>query len=237
MCLCLFAPLCEITLCPLRETNNQPTLIPVTSSIVIAYLLFIAMTRFQQIIVACIAMLCPVFLPAQTNARDFMKGRAYEDTSFVYLLPFKDGTKQMMVQGYNTTHSHRYMVAVDFKMKPGTTICAARSGVVIEVREDSDRGGLDEKYMTDWNYLIIQHADTSTALYGHLQQNGGLVKAGDTVIAGQPIALSGNTGYSAFPHLHFQVWDKNGTAVATRFRMRKGEGYLKQMRLYTAVHD
>lgn len=183
------------------------------------------------------AMLCPVFLPAQTIARDYMKGRAYEDTSFVYLLPYKNGTKQAMVQGYNTTHSHRYMVAVDFKMKQGTTICAARSGWVITVKEDSDRGGLGDQYLADWNYVIVQHADSSTALYGHLQLNGSLVNVGDSITAGQAIALSGNTGYSAFPHLHFQVWDKNGIAVATRFRMRKSEGYLKQMRLYTAVHD
>lgn len=195
------------------------------------------MTRFQHTIIVCTALLLPIFTHAQTIARDYMKGRVHEDTSFVYLLPYKNGTKQAMVQGYNTTHSHRYMVAVDFKMKPGTTICAARSGWVITVKEDSDRGGLGEQYLADWNYVIVQHADSSTALYGHLQLNGSLVNVGDSIAAGQPIALSGNTGYSAFPHLHFQVWDKNGTAVATRFRMRKGEGYLKQMRLYTAVHD
>lgn len=182
-------------------------------------------------------MLCPFFLTAQTVARDYMKGRSQEDTSFVYLLPYKHGTSQAMVQGYNTRHSHRYMVAIDFKMKTGTTICAARSGVVTEVKEDSDRGGLDEQYMADWNYLIVQHEDSSTALYGHLQLNGALVNRGDSIKAGQPIALSGNTGYSAFPHLHFQVWDKNGAAIATRFRIKKGESYLKQMRLYTAVHD
>lgn len=194
------------------------------------------MTRFQQTILACIA-LCPLFAVAQPIPRDYMKGRSHEDTSFVYLLPYKAGTRQVMVQGYNTTHSHRNMVALDFKMKTGTTVCAARSGVVTEVKESSNRGGLGDQYLPDWNYVVVQHADSSTALYGHLQLNGSLVYVGDTVTAGQPIALSGNTGYSAFPHLHFQVWDKNGTAIATRFRMQKGEGYLKQMRLYTAVHD
>jgi murein DD-endopeptidase MepM/ murein hydrolase activator NlpD len=173
----------------------------------------------------------------QQTARALQQGKEKEDTSFVYLLPYKPGTKQWMVQGYYSKHSHRHMAAIDFKMKPGTTICAARSGVVTDVTDASNRGGLHVKYMSDWNYVVIQHADGSRALYGHLKQHGALVKKGDSVNAGTPIALSGNTCYSAFPHLHFQVWDANGRQLPTRFRTKKGIRYLKPLKWYASVHE
>jgi murein DD-endopeptidase MepM/ murein hydrolase activator NlpD len=86
-----------------------------------------------------------------------------------------------------------------------------------------------------WNYVMIMHNDSSTALYGHLQQNGLLVKLGDSVVVGQQIALSGNTGYSAFPHLHFTVYNNNGNQIPVRFKTAKGIGYLKQWRKYSAT--
>jgi murein DD-endopeptidase MepM/ murein hydrolase activator NlpD len=62
------------------------------------------------------------------------------------------------------------------------------------------------------------------------------VKVGDSVKAGQPIGLSGKTGYSYFPHLHFIVWryDKNGkwTQVGTRFNTSRGIRYLRPIRYY-----
>lgn len=164
-----------------------------------------------------ILLLCVKSSTAQnTTARLYQKGKLQEDTSFVYTLPYTKGSRQLMVQGYNSTHSHRYLIANDFKMKKGTTICAARSGVVVDVYAKSNIGGLKDK-ANHWNYIIIKHKDSSTALYGHLQQNGALVAIGDTVLQGQAIAKSGNTGYSAFPHLHFQVFNAKGAQMAVRF--------------------
>jgi murein DD-endopeptidase MepM/ murein hydrolase activator NlpD len=140
------------------------------------------------------------------TVRELQKGKLQED---IYWLPYKENTSQLMVQGYLTKYSHQNLVANDFKMKMGTTICASRGGLVKDMEEDSNIGGLKDKE-NHWNYVIIQHEDSSTAIYGHLQQSGALVKIGDSVIQGQQIGLSGNTGYSAFPHLHFQVYDKNG---------------------------
>ena len=197
------------------------------------------MAHFQHVVAIFLSLI--IFSGAYTQpaatARALQKGKQKEDTSYVYLLPYKHGAKKMMVQGYYTKHSHQYMAALDFKMKTGATICAARSGVVTDVMDASDRGGLHEKYLSDWNYVVIRHTDSSTAIYGHLKQHGALVHSGDSVRAGQPIALSGNTGYSAFPHLHFQVWDKNGTQTATRFRTKKGNRYLKPLHYYTSIHD
>ena len=79
------------------------------------------------------------------------------------------------------------------------------AGVVIAVKEDSNRGGSSESMARHGNYVRVQHSDGTSALYLHLRKNGARVNVGDVVRRGQHIADSGNTGWSAMPHLHFQV--------------------------------
>ena len=71
------------------------------------------------------------------------------------------------------------------------------------------------------------------------EKDGAMVNAGDTVKTGQSIGLSGNTGYSAFPHLHFEVqgYDVTGNykQLATRFRTNKGVIYLRPGKFYRAT--
>ena len=178
--------------------------------------------------------------PYRHEARMLQKGKITEDTSFVYQLPFEAGKAYTLVQGYYSGFSHKNRVALDFKMKRGTKVCAARDGVVVRVREDSDRGGLNKKYLPYANNVVIRHSDGSQSGYWHLQKNGVLVNVGDTVKAGQVIALSGKTGYAAFPHLHFLVW-KSGSArwkqVPTRFQTSKGVRYLRPIRKYRRPKD
>lgn len=174
------------------------------------------------------------FAQQKSEARLYQKGKVKEDTSYIYTLPFLKNEKFLMVQGYHTSFSHKHLIANDFKMKEGSTICAARAGKVIDATDDSNIGGLKDKE-NHWNYVYIMHEDSSTAIYGHLQQNGLLVKVGDSVTKGQPIAVSGNTGYSAFPHLHFAVYDKNENQIPVRFKTSKGIRYLAQWKKYTAT--
>jgi len=112
--------------------------------------------------------------------------------------------------------------------------------VVIAAREDSDEGGLKTENLSDGNYISIQHADGSVANYWHLKKDGVLVNIGDSIKAGQLIGMSGNTGYSAFPHLHFEVVgydvNRNYTQLATRFKTKKGNRYLRPARFYKAIH-
>jgi murein DD-endopeptidase MepM/ murein hydrolase activator NlpD len=121
-------------------------------------------------------------------------------------------------------------------MKRGTKICAVREGIVVRIKEDGDRGGLKRRYRPYGNYVIIQHADSSRAGYWHIQKDGVVVNLGDTVQKGQVIALSGKTGYTAFPHLHFIVWSSDVTRqwrqVATRFQTSRGVKYLRPLRKY-----
>lgn len=171
--------------------------------------------------------------------KQLQKGKVKEDTSFVYQLPFKEGTAHLVAQGYYGGFSHKTMVALDFKMKKKTNICAARGGVVTHVWVGDSLGGLKEIHWQYGNSVTIRHEDGSRATYFHLSKDGSLVREGDTVQIGQPIALSGHTGYSAFPHLHFWVSapGPNGYLrdVPVRFRTRRGPRYLRPMRIYRAV--
>ena len=175
--------------------------------------------------------------PQRTRLRQLQKGILTEDTSFVYQLPFEQNKTFRLVQGYFSHFSHKERAALDFKMKKGTTICAARAGIVVRVKQDGDKGGWNKKYRPFGNVIVIQHADGSRAGYWHLQHLGALVQVGDSIAQGQPVGLSGKTGYTLFPHLHFIVWrfDANNRwlQVGTRFKTKNGIQYLRPGRRYS----
>jgi murein DD-endopeptidase MepM/ murein hydrolase activator NlpD len=156
-------------------------------------------------------------------------------------LPYQKGEKHVLVQGYNGLRSHnaetQSIYAVDFNMAEGTKICAAREGVVIAYKNDSNIGGADKVFEDCGNYVVIKHSDGSYATYNHLRFNGVLVRLGQTVAKGSVIALSGSTGWATGPHLHFAVFvpqDANhqvtypikfATAAGILGRLQEGELY------------
>lgn len=174
-------------------------------------------------------------------AREYQKGKRTEDTSFVYQLPYTEGETYKVIQGYYSSilGSHHNSIAVDFKMRIGTNICAARGGVVWRVVQHRNGHGLGRRFKDSANYIRIKHSDSSFAVYWHLKKNGAKVREGDTVKAGQVIALSGFTGKTITPHLHFLVYrldcDKYWYPVPTRFLTEEGPGYLRPTRRYRSV--
>jgi murein DD-endopeptidase MepM/ murein hydrolase activator NlpD len=91
-------------------------------------------------------------------------------------------------------------------MPVGTPVVAAREGLVVKSKDDSDEGGPDRKFQQAANSILIQHDDGTIGIYAHLKKDGNTVKEGDWVKAGDVIGLSGNTGFSSGPHLHFAVF-------------------------------
>lgn len=172
--------------------------------------------------------------------KDLKGGKFVDDSSYIYSLPFENNKKVFLIQAYDSKMSHKGEIALDFKIKKKTKICAARDGLVIGAREDSEAGGLKPENMSDGNYISIQHYDGSVAHYWHLIKGGVLINVGDTITKGQVIGLSGNTGYSAFPHLHFEVVGYDGAGaykqLPTRFYTNKGTVYLRPGHFYRAVH-
>lgn len=130
------------------------------------------------------------------------------DDSHVYSLPFAAGKMFPVSQGFHGKYSHTGgdCYSIDFKMPEGTPIHAARDGVVVGTKEDSDIGGSDKKFEWDANYVLIRHSDGTLGHYVHLKKDGCKVSVGQAVQAGDLIGLSGNTGHSTGPHLHFAVF-------------------------------
>ncbi|MBK6265830.1 M23 family metallopeptidase [Marivirga sp. S37H4] len=127
------------------------------------------------------------------------------DEDFAYWFPYAHGNKEKVAQGNNGSGTHKGINAIDFNLQIGEAIHAARGGLVIEVKEDSNIGGNDPKFEKYGNFIRVYHTDGTIADYVHLQQNGSLVRKGDKVNAGDKIGYSGNTGWSSGPHLHFMV--------------------------------
>jgi murein DD-endopeptidase MepM/ murein hydrolase activator NlpD len=160
--------------------------------------------------------------------------------SYEYELPFKEGAKYKVVQGYGGLFSHGHIAALDFEMPVGTPIYASREGVIYSYKDDSNEGGFLPRYRRKANYIIIKHDDGSFGCYWHLQKNGVLVKNG-RVSKGQQIGLSGATGQALNPHLHFSVKKKlnyeMNSFVRTKFRTTNGIIFLKRGETYERPVD
>lgn len=128
------------------------------------------------------------------------------DSDYVYNLPYESGKKYRISQGYLGKKTHQGVNALDFVMPTGSNICAARGGTVIAVEDSNDKHCFNKECDKYSNYLIIQHSDGTFAQYAHLSKKGVLVQKGQKIQKGDLIALSGNTGYTSGPHLHFSVY-------------------------------
>lgn len=146
---------------------------------------------------------------------------------YEYDLPYAKREKFLLSQGYNGWPTHQNQNALDFKMPEGTDVLAAREGYVIEIKQSSNTGCPDRSCANQGNYIKIIHSDGTIAEYYHLRMNSVKVKVNDNVEKGQTIALSGNTGWSTGPHLHFMCYlpkakGKN-VSIKTLFRVDDGE--------------
>lgn len=121
-------------------------------------------------------------------------------------MPFKGERK--MTAGFGEVHNDPKIQAkyeangveghdgVDFDMPVGTDVFSVDDGKIVRARENDDYG----------TTITIQH-DWGKSYYGHLSELK--VKEGNTVRRGELIGLSGNTGLSTDPHLHFGIKLKN----------------------------
>lgn len=160
---------------------------------------------------------------------------AVHDDAARYVLPFHAGTPRCVLQGFGGSFSHTGTLSssIDFEMPVGTRVLAARGGMVVEVVDGFTEGGPDRALWRKANKVVIRHDDGTLASYLHLRPGGALVRPGARVRAGQPIAESGNTGFTSAPHLHFMVHVGNPddlenyvTTVPIRFDDGSAEGFV-----------
>jgi murein DD-endopeptidase MepM/ murein hydrolase activator NlpD len=94
---------------------------------------------------------------------------------------------------------------------PGSgTIKALRTGLPDDPPDNPSLSVDDfiaEPILSMGNYLLIDHGTGEYSLLGHCQQGSISVKEGEQVERGQQIACLGNSGWTIFPHLHYQLMD------------------------------
>lgn len=107
-----------------------------------------------------------------------------------YIWPLKDSFTQTSGFGSRWGRQHK---GIDLAVSVGTTVYAADGGTVVEAQYSGSYG----------NVVMIDHQNGQETRYAHNSKL--LVKKGDKVYQGQPIAKSGNTGRSTGPHVHFEI--------------------------------
>ena len=128
------------------------------------------------------------------------------DASLNFVMPLKSSYKtNKLTQAFGAYYSkYGYHLGIDLGTtgNNSSTVHAICDGTVYKVLSASKSGG--------WgNFVIIQHKAPDGRIfysgYGHMKDNSIVVKAGQTVKAGDKIGTMGNTGYSSGPHLHLLV--------------------------------
>lgn len=144
---------------------------------------------------------------------------AVHEPSQAYRLPYAIASRHVVSQAYPDVVTHAdpgSRHALDFAMPVGTGVHAARGGIVVEVASDYFEAGLDPSADGPRaNIVRILHDDGTLSLYAHLNWNSIRVTPGQRVTRGEPIADSGNTGFSSGPHLHFVVQRNEGGRLAS----------------------
>lgn len=128
-----------------------------------------------------------------TRGREVEIPASYEIDCNNFVMPVP-ANKTQVTSRYGYRARFRSMhYGVDLKLQTGDTVYAAFDGKV-RIRNYERGYGY---------YLIIRHPNGLETVYGHLSRQ--LVKENQIVLAGQPIGLGGNTGYSFGSHLHFET--------------------------------
>lgn len=116
------------------------------------------------------------------------------------MLPVPQWGKITSAFGYRPRFGRMHK-GIDIAMSVGDTVCCPLPGVVDRISYEAGGYG---------HYVVVKHQNGLETRYAHLSTT--LVAPGDKVDPERPIALSGNTGNSTGPHLHFET-RINGTAI------------------------
>lgn len=133
--------------------------------------------------------------------------------AYRYPLPWRGGPFRLS-QGPNGHYSHfgaKSRYAMDIAMPEGTPIIAARGGVVVKTENAQTGRGTDPS----GNFVRVLHDDGTMGVYLHLKRGSVSVREGQRVAVGSALALSGNTGNSSGPHLHFVVQRNTGLGLVS----------------------
>lgn len=124
---------------------------------------------------------------------EIAQGETNKDFTFEYLPVNGQITSEYGTRIHPVTNKEETHTGIDIAVPEGTEVKAIYDGVVEEVKDDETLGIV----------AVVNHNNGFKTVYGHLSELK--VSKGDKLIKGSVIALTGNTGISTGPHLHFEV--------------------------------
>ena len=141
-----------------------------------------------------------------------------------YVKPFPKGTKYKISKPKGIYAHENYpesKYALDFLLDINTPVLASRNGVVIKVKSDSDKWGLNPKFTKEVNFVAIDHWDNTYSEYLHLGKDKVIVKKGHKVKVGKLLGYTGFSGIMDLPHLHFNVFKiENSKGISIPFKLK-----------------
>ena len=133
------------------------------------------------------------------------------ETPETFAIDYNKIKKDRIFDGDGSKNEQHYAFGEDvFAVADGTVVLTQNGkpdttpNVAMVPETKQDYGG---------NLVILKIAPNVFAVYGHLHTGSVIVKVGDVVKAGAPLAKIGNTGPSLGPHLHFGLYDKPDLSV------------------------
>lgn len=142
----------------------------------------------------CLALLCLGACVSGPSVKQYHESMPDPNASLLdFRVPLEDPSPAA-ISLFGWRSARRLHEGLDFRASRGTPVVAAERGSVLYVGQSLRGYGL---------IVVIGHGDDWSTSYAHLSR--ALVRRGDQVRKGQRIALSGNSGRSSGPHLHFEI--------------------------------
>lgn len=107
---------------------------------------------------------------------------------------------------YDGHRGHDSLIRSFREQAIGVPVFAALDGVVVDAHDGEPDMNIEWIEGTEANYVVIDHGGGYFGLYFHLRQGSVAVVPGQVVAAGTQLGLTGSSGISNWPHLHFETW-------------------------------
>jgi hypothetical protein len=126
---------------------------------------------------------------------------------------------------YDGHHGHDSLIRTFREQAVGVPVFAALGGTVIEAHDGEPDMNTELDEQARANFVMIDHGGGYVGLYFHFRQGSVAVVPGQEVAAGTQLGLTGSSGYSNWPHLHFETWKDREWFEPSAGPCRTGESF------------
>jgi murein DD-endopeptidase MepM/ murein hydrolase activator NlpD len=148
-------------------------------------------------------------------------------TNYTDLDPARDRIRDWDCSGftYDGHQGHDSIIRTFREQAIGVPVFAALGGTVIETHDGEPDMNVEWVEGNQANYVVIDHGGGYLGLYLHFRQGSVAVVPGQVVTAGTQLGLTGSSGFSNWPHLHFETWKDRQWFEPSAGPCRTGESF------------